>query len=311
MLPFSSPLLHTLKLNVQYFSHDEEAFPFSAYPDLIAAINTIHLPVLTTLALSEDFDTEEGRGEDSFFSSDFSAFLARHPTLLDLTLNVSGTNLTNDISFLPLLRSFKGSFQDSAIICGGRRQLHKLVVTFLHPFTSFDRPSFHTFPLPSQLSLTHLHVTAVDTRGEVLKTIDELSSGSFAHLVVSFPNVTHLDVRINGLITEYCRDLTLLTKLQSVRFVEYRKTRRVGTAQELFPPTDYDEAFGTFLPFLPQLAWIEICMLVDKLEGREEYSDSEFNSDEEYDLMGERPHMQADYCFTVIRKNGGVNAQIL
>ncbi|KAJ6590030.1 hypothetical protein DFH09DRAFT_1307484 [Mycena vulgaris] len=198
MLPMSSPLLHTLRLNFEYFSSDYDALPAPGYPDLVAAINTLHLPVLANLEISANFEVEDGYNVDLIPSMDFSPFLSRHPTLLDLTLRMSGTTLTSGISFLPLLRSFKGSCQDSVVICGAQRRLEKLTLVVIHPFTLDERPPLHTVPLPTQLSLTNLHILAVNTLGEVWKDTSGLSSASLAQLVSSFPNLTHLDIYLNN-----------------------------------------------------------------------------------------------------------------
>ncbi|KAJ6589992.1 hypothetical protein DFH09DRAFT_1140602 [Mycena vulgaris] len=312
MLPYSSPLLHTLQLNLKIPCDEEEDYPFpsEAYEELVDSINRIHLPALTILDLtildlSEDFEAP------SSTTADFAAFLASHPNLVHLTFDARGTELSSDISFLPCLRSFKGSFEDSAIVCAHERQLEMLFITFTRPFHSYERPTFSTFPLPTHVSLTRLHVTALDTLGQVVKTTSELSPESFAHLVISFPNLTQLDICISGAITEYYTDIILLTKLQSVRILEYRTSRLPPPRRpitEILSHIEYQEFFASFAPFLPWLARIEICILADNLEWQEDHSESDYSvdSDMEFDLMWSPPEMKVTYCFSVIRNSSGV-----
>jgi hypothetical protein len=127
--------------------------------------------------------------------TDFSAFLASHPNLADLTLSALGTELKEDVAFLPRLRSFQGTFKDSVVICARPRQLKTLVLT--PPNDTVDYfPTFHVLPLPSHFSLTKLNLLAVDVLGSPMK-IQGLSPKSFSQLVSSFPYLTRLDVCIN------------------------------------------------------------------------------------------------------------------
>jgi hypothetical protein len=204
MLPSSSPLLHTLKLKLR-ISFDEYEFPHGGFCDLVETMNLIHLPVLATLNLSVAVDLEEDDGSngnlDLLPSANFSAFLATHTTLLDLTLSARGTKLTKDITFLPHLRSFEGSFEDAAVVCASQRPLEKLVLTLVHSMWSDELlPSSQPLPLASHLSLTNLRVLAVDSFESEAKLTDELTPASFAQLVSSFPNLTHLDVCISDQI---------------------------------------------------------------------------------------------------------------
>ncbi|KAJ7125238.1 hypothetical protein C8R44DRAFT_135006 [Mycena epipterygia] len=313
MLPTSSPRLHTLKLKLRIaFDHEFPDFPFPsmAYSDLVGALTRIHLPELVTFdfSASQDLPVVEDEDEGNRLpQADFSAFLASHPNLLDLTLNAPVTEFTEDISFLPRLRSFKGSFEHSATICSPKRQLDKLTIIFIHPWLSFDPPSFAIQAIRLHSSLTKLHVLAVDTSASenIVKLTDELSPETFADLSTSFPNLTHLDVCISERIIEYCEGLMLLTKLQSLRVQEYRTTpvrpsKRAVT--KIFPPSDYIPEFRLLLPFLPQLASIEICLLADT---RLDEEDSDFEND--WDYMWDPPEMRVDYRFSVTRKAKGAD----
>jgi hypothetical protein len=80
MLPSSSPLLNTLRLNLD-IAYDENEFPYDGFADLVDTINLIHLPLLTTLDMSVKIDEEEFGlvDPDTPLRPNFSAFLALHP----------------------------------------------------------------------------------------------------------------------------------------------------------------------------------------------------------------------------------------
>ncbi|KAJ7655699.1 hypothetical protein DFH06DRAFT_1132784 [Mycena polygramma] len=186
----------SLKLKMSFNLY---TFPFLERDTLLGAMNLIHFPFLTTLCLSVDFyPDEDDIDEDRLPTMDFSPFLAAHPTLVALSLSAHGTRLTQDAAFLPRVRSFKGSFEDSAVICAHpTRHLDQLVLTLLHK-SHFEPPSFYTDPLPVQTSLSKLQVLAVDAGGSAVKMTNELSPASLVHLVKSFPNLLHVDICIVG-----------------------------------------------------------------------------------------------------------------
>ncbi|KAJ7125239.1 hypothetical protein C8R44DRAFT_782672 [Mycena epipterygia] len=298
MLPSSSPLLHTLRLNLVMPFNDETTFPWDGYDDLIAAINRIHLPNLATLDLSVDLNPDDFGEEippDFLPSAIFSHFLSAHPNLLDLTLNVPDTKLPEDTTFLPRLRSFKGSVEHSVAICAQPRQLENLSIRFVvHNACLF--PRFPTLSLPALPSLKRFHILAVDDEGSPIKHINELSTASFAQLTSSFPNLTHLDIRIIRRMTEYRETLILLTKLQSLRVQEYRiacamdGVPRRWPVTKMFPASEYIKEFALFLPSLPQLACIEICVFVDCVRS---WADLEYQED----ILFSPPKKRVDYFF--------------
>jgi hypothetical protein len=72
-------------------------------------------------------------------SADISAFLASHRAFVHLALR--STDLPNELPSFPHLRSFEGSFENSAIICGAiRRSEHFQSFLFLltGPMTLFS-----------------------------------------------------------------------------------------------------------------------------------------------------------------------------
>ncbi|KAF8150470.1 hypothetical protein K438DRAFT_1943603 [Mycena galopus ATCC 62051] len=305
MLPYSSPVLHTLKLKLKipFYTGD---FPSDAYNDVIAAINGIHLAVLMTLDLSMDLIP----GDEYAYSSpllpetEFFPFLSCHPNLLHLTLNAHGTKLTEEDGFLPRLQSFQGSFEDAIIICARPRQLQNLVLVFVHLDFPYWAPSFSTLPLAGHLSLTYLQVFAVDAAGNTMKERNQLSPVSFHELVSSFPNLTHLDVLISEQIPNYYDDLILLARLQSLRVQEYR-TRQLGPskwpARLAFPPDDYKKEFAILLPLLPELARIEISLLGDTYQHSFDSPDFDWNE------ICSPPELHVEYCFSVLRPSSGAH----
>ncbi|KAF7362345.1 hypothetical protein MVEN_00581100 [Mycena venus] len=142
MLPINSPFLHTLQFELHIpIPYNDEIFPQSGLSDLVSAFNLMPLPAITTLDISLLTQHEIDGFEDAVADlvdlpkADFSPFLASHPNLLHLTLSTHGTELPKDIEFLPLLRLFKGSFEDAAAICARQRQFDKLVLTFFFILT--------------------------------------------------------------------------------------------------------------------------------------------------------------------------------
>ncbi|KAJ7736914.1 hypothetical protein B0H16DRAFT_1695287 [Mycena metata] len=172
MLPASSPLLHTLQLNLE-IPFCPSQFPTSAFSDLITTINLIRAPRLTTLEFSVNFDSHdfEEPSRRSFPKTYISPFLMSHPNLLHLTLSTPEAKLPTDVSFLPKLRSFKGSlaFED-AVVLFPPTTTQKLVVALIHPkhqnFWSFH-PWLSEFP--THLYPTNLCVLPVDTTGSAMK----------------------------------------------------------------------------------------------------------------------------------------------
>ncbi|KAJ7496704.1 hypothetical protein FB451DRAFT_1208454 [Mycena latifolia] len=310
MLPRSSPLLHALHLNLKISSYgDPTVSPKEGRHDPVAIINSIHFPVLTALDLSVTVYLYLSL---SSTGCDFFPFLRSHPNLLDLTLHTSGTKLTNDVSFLPRLRSFKGSFEDAAAICACQRPLDKLVLTFVqsHDF-SYKLPQFPTIPLPTHLSLTKLQVRAVDTIGTAVK-MSNISPASLARLVASFPNLTHLDICLHKPIPIFRHSLILLTKLQSLRIQEYR-TKRPNSASNTWRVkkiNDYIEELNSFLSFLPHLTHIDVGVWadngefwVDSEDDRRDGCDQDdvwADSDDEFTVDFSLPKMKGHYSFSVV-----------
>jgi hypothetical protein len=196
-------MLHTLQLKLKIPFYDE-GFPHDSYPDLVAAINGLHLSVLATLDLSVELIPDDWfeYGYDlppDLPETDFLPCLTSHPNLFQLTLNASGTKLSEEDTFLHRLHSFQGSFQDAAVICRRPRQMQKLVLPLVYPDMTYGYllPSYEPVLLPGCSSLTHLRLFAVDIVGKTMKKTDELSPRSFHQLATSFYNVTHLDVCIS------------------------------------------------------------------------------------------------------------------
>ncbi|KAJ7655689.1 hypothetical protein DFH06DRAFT_1132775 [Mycena polygramma] len=185
----------------------------------------VHICGLEVLGINANFSSSLGDGDAiNRPDSDFSAFLGSHPNLVDLTLSARGTKLTEDSTFLPILRSFTGSFQDSVSICVRQRRLETLVIT---PIEDTEFCFWPVFTARKPLVTTKLCLLVVQSSGMPMKMRDELSPESFAQLAASFLNLMFLDVCIPKHMMEYCNDLSSLTKLQSLRLREYR-TRRIG-----------------------------------------------------------------------------------
>ncbi|KAF8150466.1 hypothetical protein K438DRAFT_1865451 [Mycena galopus ATCC 62051] len=314
MLQSSSPLLRTFRFSFKMPFYEDE-FPHEAYSNVVAAINGVYLPALETLDLCMDLNPVEFYDYpfplDFLPVTDFSPFFTSHPNLLHLNLFNPGTKLTGEDPFLLRLQSFQGSLQDAVILCARRRQLRNLVITLIQPDFPYYPLSFDVEALARHSSLTHLSVFAVDDVGKPIKRSNELSPTSFHHVVSAFPNLTHLDIVISQRMTKYHNDLSLLTSLQSLRMHEYR-TRQLGPprwpARLVFPADDYQREFQIFLPSLPHLARIEICLLADTYQYHDCLDqDSEDFDWEDFDEMCAPPKINIEYCFSVLRPASGVH----
>ncbi|KAJ7674469.1 hypothetical protein B0H14DRAFT_3067516 [Mycena olivaceomarginata] len=319
MLPSSSPLLHTLRLSLN-ISFTEDEFPYQGFHDLVDTINLVHLPVLATLDISVETDPDDfDVPHDILPSADFSSFMASHPTLLRLALR--GTQPLKKPSSFPCLRSFDGSFKDSATICNGNPPLlETLAITFLHSRWSDDIfPSFQVVPLVNHMRLTKLQIAAMTSgSGSAVKLTNELSPASFVSLVGSFPNLTDLDICISKPMTKYRETLLLLTKLRSLRFQEYRTYlctcphfecieggKCYGPKKpikKVFPPQDYTAELLLLLPTLRHLASMDINILGDHMFPIPECNE---------DMIFEDVAIEVDYRFSVVRKPGTSSQVIL
>ncbi|KAF7362358.1 hypothetical protein MVEN_00582500 [Mycena venus] len=317
MLPSSSPLLHTLQMKIK-IPYEDQAFPDSAYSELIDTINSLYLPVLTTIDLSVNLVPDDlwdyFCGKDLTFlpRTNFTALLTTHPHLVHLTLSALGTEIKEDLGFLPRLISFQGPFRDAAVICARQRQLQKLIITPSNDCADFF-PTFHPLPLPNHPSLTKLCLLAVDSLGSPMK-MTELSPNSFACLISSFPNLAHLDACINKPVTKYRNALISLTQLQNLRLQQYTEHFLAPPnwpACLVFPATNYIKEIDTLLPSLTQLTDVEICILADIHPASAAYvsdtgSESDSYCDEwYYDRMDSAPDIQLEYFFSVIRPVSG------
>ncbi|KAJ7876512.1 hypothetical protein B0H14DRAFT_2714102 [Mycena olivaceomarginata] len=291
MLPSSSPLLNTLRLNLD-IAYDENEFPYDGFADLID---------------EEEFGLVD---PDTPPRPNFSAFLALHPTLLHLTL--LGTGLPKNLAAsFPYLRSFKGSFDESAIICSCRPPLETLVIGFVHRMGSDDVfPSLHVVPLTHNLHLTKLKIDAVDYTDETVKLTDELSPASFAQLVSSFPNLIDVDVCINKPMIQYRGVLVLLTKLRTLRLREYKTYHCTchddscyedgecygpkKPIEKVFPPRGYITELSLLIPSLPHLASVEISILGDHIPPEPEADENR---------LFEPAEIEVDYHFSINRKS--------
>ncbi|KAJ7188825.1 hypothetical protein C8R46DRAFT_1341484 [Mycena filopes] len=273
MLPTSSPLIHTLELELHVDLDDD--FPPSTYSDLICAINLIRLPVLATLRLSVDIysDYPEELDVNDLPVSDFLPFLEAHPNLVDVTLSAHGTGpFPAESTFLPHLRSFQGSFADSSVICSSHRCLEKLSITTTcrdSPLAlSSAWPRFNAVPLATHLTLNELCLVAYDATGTPLKIKHDLSPESFAELVSSFPNLTFLDACIAQPILAHIKICLLVDTLPASDPASDFDSESDWTAP--WPEMRADYFFSVFRPSSSG----DITVLLDEARINDSYSTS-------------------------------------
>ncbi|KAJ7772002.1 hypothetical protein DFH07DRAFT_768115 [Mycena maculata] len=310
MLLCSSPLLHTFRLNLVYpfypfYPFYEVEFPYEAFYDLLDTINHMHLPALATLDFSLDLkDDNDGLCHTELVdlpNTDFSPFLTSHPNLVDLALSGTETELTEDITFLPRLHAFKGTFQAAVSICAHQRQLERLELTFILPYFCDMFHELQTLPLPTHLTLRHLRVLALDKDGSAVKLTNGLSQIAYTNLVSSFPNLTHLEICLDEQMMKYRNDFLHLKNLQQLRIQQYRTTSAKLTPPsrpitKIFPPRNYIDKFKPWMASLLQLTCIEICVLADRIHQIPEYNDN---------LFGLPPQIKIDCSFSRIPKPNG------
>lgn len=115
-LPTQSPHLHTLKMT------------FNAVPSVIPIINSLNFPSLRVVALNIS-DIKLGGGIT------LHPFLQSHPTLTDVTIDLTGKTL--DPTALPHLESFSGHYKDPISVCDGKRPIKSLTLTLPSPTYNF------------------------------------------------------------------------------------------------------------------------------------------------------------------------------
>ncbi|KAJ7823418.1 hypothetical protein B0H14DRAFT_2826731 [Mycena olivaceomarginata] len=182
--PFSTPYDSNCTFGSTGISfHTEDLMTSSRFK----TINLIHLPAPTTRCLWLNPE-DHMISPEMLPSADITAFLVSHRALVHLALR--GTDLPNDLPSFPHLRSFEGSFENSAIICGGHPPLGTLSIIFVLTYWSDDSflPPFDAGPPTDQVH---------EAGGSVNDLAEQLSPTSLARLVSSFSNLAGLDVCIS------------------------------------------------------------------------------------------------------------------
>ncbi|KAJ7284338.1 hypothetical protein C8J57DRAFT_1288153 [Mycena rebaudengoi] len=303
MVPTSSPLLRTLKL--EFFLEYDTEFPHFAFDEVVAAINTTHLPSLTTLDLRvHTYDLYRDFDDEDPIPADFSPFLGSHPHIEDLTLDAAGTEIPADAKFISQLRAFTGTFDMFPYASTHFQHLTKLVLSFVDdPLKSLPLP-FDVLPSVVHTTLTALDVRSINDWGSMKKPSRELRPSSFSRLVSPCTNITHLNVCLSTPLRNYRQYIALLIKLQSLHVQEYqlihlRAGKRRPLATKRFPASRYIAEIGAVLPSLPDLVDIDICVVADIVDWDEENPEGYYS-----DLEFESPPLRVDYKLSVLRKSG-------
>ncbi|KAJ7100566.1 hypothetical protein C8R43DRAFT_1048188 [Mycena crocata] len=263
-LPSSSPLLHTFKLKLGTFAlpgraglddWDIRTSPdWDAYIHLIATINQIHFPALTTLELSvkSDFWLRSP-------AADFSAFLFGQPLLSNVALDVDLLRIPTHLAKLPTLRSFTGSVEDCVVICVRAPQLAS--VSLMHSgHVDEVQTAFRRFnPSPTVTSLKYLSVDDNDSEYN-----SELSPGSLSILGLVFPNIRRLDILISEVDLNDHRDAFVALPHMEYLCVRSRENLEIEDWEKpaaiLFPLAEYVECINSMLPLLPRLSDIHLLL---------------------------------------------------
>ncbi|KAJ7655698.1 hypothetical protein DFH06DRAFT_1298530 [Mycena polygramma] len=238
MLPVTSPLLHTLQLKLQT-PYDEDTFPHSGLSALVSAINLIRLPVLATVNIAVDLTPEFMEEFDDLddvpgFDTDFAPFLAAHPNLVDLTLSAEGTQLTEDITFLPRLRSFKGSFEDSVIICAPKPN-ELSPAAFAQLVSSFPNLTHVDVCLAAPMSEYRKHLSSLGSLQYLRLQEYRTTRNSSGNVAAIFPSTDY--IREIGFLLPY---LTQLERIEIHLFADHVSSRHYD--EEDGCDSDYDSA---------------------------------------------------------------------
>ncbi|KAJ7119109.1 hypothetical protein C8R44DRAFT_878616 [Mycena epipterygia] len=218
-IPLSSPrLLHAFKLTLFLWDWRRDQSPldgstWDAYAEMITTINEMRLPALTSLEFAVDT-----RSFAHTPSADFLPFLRGHPELTHVTLCIKDMRIPTEVevaAYLPHLRVFTGSLLNCAAIASRARELEHLFVLFPRSDNGHDDllsvPTI--FPPNVGRTVTRLNVCEVDNYIPT-RYPRQLSSQWLDRLVSAFPNITHLDVTLEGRIREYCTSFAALTRLE-------------------------------------------------------------------------------------------------
>ncbi|KAF7296107.1 hypothetical protein MKEN_01425900 [Mycena kentingensis (nom. inval.)] len=307
-LPFTSPLLHTLQLRV-LISIDGGMLPSNGCTDLAVSMEDAHFPALQKLDLSIEFEPEYEE-EDELQDLDFDAFLLSHRNLVDLSLEVTGTTICEDVALLANLHSFKG-FPDAAdtLLSYRPKRLDSLHLSLLHNWNSSHGISTYCIPeYPTYANLESLTITAVCADGTTLKQPDSVRPETLEALAASFPNLKHLDTCLSNFVTEY--NFALFKQLERLRVREYRRRLiRRKPLDKVFTPARYRKVAESLAPVLLWLSSVEMTILADDREGCEtctcgtcpSYRNADHELEEEDDLA-QPADIEVEHRFEIVRR---------
>ncbi|KZO91986.1 hypothetical protein CALVIDRAFT_329018 [Calocera viscosa TUFC12733] len=191
----------------------------SVFPPMVRSLNTLRVPLLRTLDAELDFWPW---GEAIVL--DLRPLLEKVLRLevVDVPLN----HLPLPATALPNLRTFVGNTQDCLTICDGSRPLHTLDLSL--PFPDYDLTVMTNGCQDSTALLSRFALTTTLQRlflvhgGRQDVGINSGDRGylplaTFHRLARSCPNLTHLEVCVDGSMEEIASVLQLLRTLRWVR----------------------------------------------------------------------------------------------
>ncbi|KAJ6535089.1 hypothetical protein B0H19DRAFT_1184927 [Mycena capillaripes] len=259
ILPSSSPLLHTFKFRFtvcdrRYDWPRANDTPYwSAYTELLEKINRLRFSALTSLEMSVPPHRKA--------LTDFGSILLGHPILTNVVLDVSRMIIPTSLSPKSLrLRSFTGSAEQCAAVSAHAPELELLSILLA---ASTDEPLFHPAYFPPHLAPT---LRSLTVRAKYTHPIfmGELSPRSLDCLVVAFPNLTCLDIRLGEAfkINQYRDAFVALHELECLRMhplITVREGDLCKPAKVLFPAEHYQAKINeTLCPFLPRLSEVHM-----------------------------------------------------
>ncbi|KAJ7210152.1 hypothetical protein GGX14DRAFT_626542 [Mycena pura] len=292
-LPLSSPLLNTLKLELNTRTKAEQNPSWAAYTDLIETINDLRFVALTALELSVDINVHYDAPAGPL--ADFSTFLRAHPLLTTITLNGGGMRKDPDVKSFPGLRSLTGLVQNCGGVLARARELEQVFLIF----DGLAEPTAETFPPDAGPTVRQLKVGIAD---EAYPSY--ISLLSFSYLASAFLNITHLDIHVSKPMGHYRASFVTLLSLEHICirervYVEPKKRTKPATI--IFRIAKYAKEIHKMLPDLSNLAKIDLV-----LRGRRQLIDDDISCPCcDLDIHAPQyPDLELDLRFCVDRTHG-------
>ncbi|KAJ7646453.1 hypothetical protein DFH06DRAFT_1210582 [Mycena polygramma] len=267
LLPSSSPLLHTLKLrlDIDYWYHSSSP---DVYDEPIRAINQLHFPKLDFLEVFVDRTYCRDTSRTDFGQLLFNNRASLRDVVVDVSPNLLDGSETwhgpaiSSFEF-SRLRAFTGSLRCCALVAAHAPQLEYVTMTR----TNSKQFTAVIFPPNVGLQVRHLTVRGNHETDIIYDFPCQLSPQLLDVLVGAFPNLTHLDVRLDGRTFKMSDYRDALVRLHDIEYLRLYRVIAIGIhyqsapAAVIFPVNQYaDKINETLRPFLLRLSEVHMSL---------------------------------------------------